>query len=366
MAGRAAVGLDIGTSSVRAAELSLGRGPVTLERFGQVALPPGAVRGGEVADEAQVAAAIKQLWGQAKFSSRRVVVGVANQKVIVRQVDLPWLPLSELRASLPLQAQDFIPMPVEQAILDFHPLEEFTNDGGGRMLRVLLAAAARDTVSATIAAVTRAGLTPVMVDLTSFAVLRSLAGLDEPALASIEAEALVDVGASVTNIVVHQAGIPRFVRILLMGGHDVTEAVAERVGVPLEQAESVKQQLGVPAAPAVSAYAAPPGPPKTQPHPAQRVIETTTNAFVEEVRGSLDYYLASPTAAPLRRIRLSGGGGLLSGLADRLSAATRLLVDQANPLASMRVGRTGLSTEQLGYVGPLVTVPVGLAMGVAA
>ena len=132
------MGLDIGTSGVRAAELSLGKGGATLERFGQVALPPGAVRDGEVVDVDVVAQAIKQLWAQAKFGSKKVVVGVANQKVVVRQVDLPWLPLKELRESLAFQVQDFIPMPVEQAILDFHPLEEFTSESGARMLRVLL------------------------------------------------------------------------------------------------------------------------------------------------------------------------------------------------------------------------------------
>jgi type IV pilus assembly protein PilM len=167
------VGLDIGTSGVRAAELSLGKGPATLERFGQVALPLGAVRDGEVIDCDTVAGAIRQLWAQAKFSSKKVVVGVANQKVVVRQVDLPWLPIKELRQSLAYQVQDYIPMPVEQAILDFHPLEEFTSESGGRMLRVLLVAAARDMVGSAMEAVSKAGLQPSMVDLTSFAVLRS-------------------------------------------------------------------------------------------------------------------------------------------------------------------------------------------------
>ncbi|MGI8535766.1 MAG: type IV pilus biogenesis protein PilM [Mycobacteriales bacterium] len=110
------MGLDIGTSGVRAAELTVGKGATTLERFGQVALPVGAVRDGEVVDGDIVAGAVKQLWAQAKFSTRKVVVGVANQKVVVRQVDLPWLPLKELRQSLAFQVQDYIPMPVEQAI----------------------------------------------------------------------------------------------------------------------------------------------------------------------------------------------------------------------------------------------------------
>ncbi len=347
------MGLDIGTSGVRAAELTMGKGGATLERFGQVALPTGAVRDGEVVDVDVVAGAIKQLWAQAKFSSKKVVVGVANQKVVVRQVELPWLPLKELRQSLSFQVQDYIPMPVEQAILDFHPLEEFVNDTGGRMLRVLLVAAARDMVGSALEAVEKAGLQPTMVDLTSFAVLRSQVTSSSGLV--VEAEALVDVGASVTNIVVHQGGVPSFVRILLMGGGDITDAVAERLGVGEEQAESVKQTTGL------SVVAGSAGQ-----HPASRVIESSGSAFVEEVRGSLDYYLAQPGSARIGRVVLSGGGSRLGGLVERLTAATRLPVEVARPMSVLKIGKTGLSDEQLAYVEPMVTVPVGLALGVAS
>ncbi|MDX6285423.1 MAG: type pilus assembly protein PilM [Frankiales bacterium] len=355
MAGRTAVGLDIGASGVRAAELSFGKGPATLERFGQVALPAGAVRDGEVVNGEAVTAAIRQLWSQGKFTSKKVVLGVANQRVIVRQVDLPWLPMPELKKSLEFQVQDFVPMPVEQAILDVHPLEEFTNDSGGRMLRVLLVAAAREMVSGMVDAVQHAGLTATMVDLTPFALLRAVARHDQLGLSG-STEALVEVGASVTNIVVHQGGIPRFVRILLMGGGDLTDAVAERMGVPFDQAESVKQQMGI---------SPQPGSPVGE-HPAARVLETSGATFIDEVRGSLDYYLAAQQAAPIGRIVLSGGGSQLAGLAQRLSTATRLPVELGNPLASLQIGKTGLSPEQLSFVAPLAAVPVGLAMGVAA
>lgn len=345
------VGLDIGTSGVRAAELSLGRGVATLERFGQVALPAGAVNDGEVVDTAAVGAALKQLWAQAKFSSKKVVLGVANQKVVVRQVDVPWLPEDELRKSLAFQVADFLPMAADEAILDFHPLEEFTNDAGGRMMRILLVAAGRDMVGNALASVKAAGLDVQMVDLTSFAVLRSMVG--EGGVVSPGSEALVDIGASVTNIVVHQGGVPRFVRILMLGGADITNAVAERLGVPQDQAEAVKQQTGLATAPTAEA------------HPAQRAIEASGSAFVDEVRGSLDYFMAQPGSARIDRIVLSGGGSLLAGMAERLQAATRLPVHQARPMAQLKIGKTGLTPEQLAYVEPMVTVPVGLAMGVS-
>jgi type IV pilus assembly protein PilM len=359
VAGRTAVGLDIGTSGVRAAELAFGKGPATLQRFGQVALPQGAVRDGEVIDPQLVAEAIKHLWSTAKFASKRVVLGVANQKVIVRQVDLPWMQADELRKSLPLQVQDFLPIPIEQAILDYHPISEITAEGGNRMLRVLVVAAARDMVLSALEAVKRAGLTAAQVDLTPFAVLRSLGRVDEvggaPASES-GAEALIDVGAKVTNIVIHQNGNPRFVRILLMGGDNVTEAVSERLGVPFDQAIAVKQQVGM----------SPNRGDTPSDHPAARVIEASAGSFVEEVRGSIDYYLAQPSSVPLQRIVLSGGGARLAGLGSRLAAATRLPVEPGVASAALNIGKTGLTDEQLSYVEPQIAVPVGLALGVAS
>jgi type IV pilus assembly protein PilM len=348
MAGRTAIGLDIGTSVVRAAELSFGRGGVCLERFGQLVLPEGAVRDGEVVDEASVANALRELWAATRFSHKRVVMGVANQRVIVRQLDLPWMPEQDLRASLPFQVQDFVPIAVEQSVLDFFPLEEYAaEDSGARMLRGLLVAAARETVQTSVRCVERAGLKPTGVDLTSFAVLRAMGrqtGLD------VETEALIDIGARITNIVVHSAGVPRFVRILLMGGQDVTDSVSERLGVPLDQAEGMKQQfaqLGV-------------GEELTM---VSTAVATTAQEFVDEIRGSLDYYGASNPGAPVERLVVSGGASRLVGLTDRLAATMRVPVVEGNPLSSLRIGNTGLDEHQLDFIKPLSAVPVGLALG---
>src|SRR3954454_3301440 len=338
---------------MRAAELSFGKGQITLEKFGQVALPEGAVRDGEVVDAGVVADAIKQLWSHTKFSGKKVIIGVANQKVIVRQVDLPWMPAEELKKSLAFQVSDLIPMPVEAAVLDFHPLEERTGDAGARLVRGLLVAASRDMVNANLAAVQRAGLTPVMVDLTSFAVIRSVGLFDDLGVGA-PVEALVDVGARVTNIIVHQGGVPKFVRILLMGGQDVTDAVAERMGDPQDEAEAMKQRLGVEPVDGFGAQA------------ADRVVDATMAAFVDEVRGSLDYYLASSGSAPIARLSLTGSGARLARLAQRLGTATRVPVEVGDPMHSLTLGKTGLSPEQIAFVQPLAAVPVGLALGAAS
>lgn len=370
MAGRAAIGLDIGTSAVRAAQVSHGRdGQAVLERFGEVLLAPGAVRDGEVVDPPEVARAIKRLWSTAKISGKRVAIGVANQKVVVRMVDLPWMPPAELDAALPFHVQDFIPMPVEAAVLDFHAIEERTSESGARILRGLLVAASHEMVLASVSAVRAAGLTPVTVDLDSFALLRAVGTRDDLGVHG-QVEALVDVGARVTNVVVHEGGVPRFVRILLMGGEDVVEAVAERAGVPPEQARETAWTLGVAApAPVLTGPADPTAAAGATPaagDPAARAVETAASSLLEEIRGSLDYYVASSGSAPIARTVLTGGGSRLAGLAARLQAATRIPVEPGNVLTGMHVGRVRLAPEQVEHAAPAAAVPVGLALGAAA
>lgn len=346
MAGRTAIGLDIGTSVVRAAELSYGRGGVTLERFGQVMLPEGAVHEGEVVEPEPVSDAIRQLWQATGLSHKKVVMGVGNQRVIVRQMDVPWMAQSELKESLPFQVQDFLPMPVDQAVLDFFPLEELT-DAGSRFYRGLLVAASRETVLANVRCAEKAGLSVSAVDLSAFAVLRSMGrqtGVD------VDTEALVDIGARVTNVVVHSNGVPRFVRILLNGGQDVTDAVADRLGISSNEAEGLKQRPD-----SITS--------NEQLTAVNRALTATSQEFVDGIRGSLDYYAASYPGAPVERILVSGGGSRLNGLVDRLASAMRLPVQAGDPLGTVRIGKTGLDEDQLEFVKPLSAVPVGLALG---
>jgi type IV pilus assembly protein PilM len=347
MARRTAIGLDIGTSVVRAAELSFGRGGVTLDRFGQVVLPENAVRDGEVVDEEAVTTCLKHLWSATGFTHKKVVLGIANQRVIVRQMDLPWMEQAELRKSLAFHVADFLPIAVEQSVLDFFPLEGVTADNGARMLRGLLVAAQRDTVLSNVRCAENAGLAVTSVDLTSFAVLRAMGTQTN---LTVGTEALIDIGARVTNIVVHSAGLPRFVRIMLMGGQDVTDAVSEQLGVPLQKAEGMKQHFATYGAGEELAM-------------VSRTVATTAQDFVDEIRGSLDYYASSNPGAAVERIVVSGGGSRLDGLIDRLARSTGVPVISGDPLRPLRMGKTGLDEDQLAFIKPLATVPVGLALG---
>lgn len=346
MARPTAIGLDIGARGVRAAQLRFGRDGVELRRLGRVPLPEGAVREGEVVDGPAVTAALRELWSSARFPSTEVVLGTANRGVIVRQVDVPAVPLPEIAQALPFQVQDLLPMPVESAVLDFHPLHEFAGVGGQRMLRGLLVAAAREMVTRTVRCVERAGLTPTGVDLTPFALLRSVGRrLD----ADVRAEAVVDIGAHVTDVVVHTAGVPRFVRVLLRGGQDVTDAVGENLGLPPEEAEELKHRVVLQGSPErTDALAV--------------AVADGAQALVDELRGSLDYFRSTNPDEPVERVVLSGGGSLLQGLPGQLAAAIGVPVVAGDPLAAARV-HARVAGDALLEDPALLAVPIGLALG---
>ncbi|MGH2786883.1 MAG: type IV pilus assembly protein PilM [Actinomycetota bacterium] len=341
------IGLDIGTSAVRAALLGNGRGKRSLLRFGQVALPPGAVSGGEIRDPSAVSEAISQLWNRTKFKSKKAVLGLANQRVVVRQIDIPFMEEKELRESLKFQVSEHIPMSVDDAELDFQVLEDFMTDDNQHMLRILIVAAASDMVESFISVASEAGIHPEAVDITPFAVARAVSEVARGEHGVAGAEAVVDVGAGITNIVIHHNGEARFVRILQVGGDDATGALAEELGVEFEEAEAMKYDLG--------------GGVGTE--SANEVLNARVDGLVREIQGSIDYYMSQDDSEPVTSVVVTGGGSQTPGFIERLEAAVGLRVHTGSTLSDVDVSKSGLTEEQLAQVEPVAAAAVGLAMG---
>jgi type IV pilus assembly protein PilM len=340
------IGVDIGSTAVRAAEVVVGDKPV-LVRAAQVPLPAGAVENAEVRQPDVVGEAVKELWGRGKFKSKQAYLGVGNQRVIVREIALPWLPEKELRSSLAFQVQEFIPMSVDDAVLDYDPVGELEQDGR-RLLRILLVAAQRGMVSALVASATTAKLEPVGVDLTPFALVRAV-GLFEGLDLDIQGdEAVVDVGAHVTNICVHDRGLTRFVRILPSGGRDVTLAIARGLGVEDDVAERLKRGETVDGGPALE--------------DAERIALQRAGAFVDEIRSSLEFYTAQVPGAKIGRVVVTGGGSKLRGFLDLLQERIPVKVERGRVFERVR-SQLGMSLDEQNEAEPLLAVAVGLAMG---
>lgn len=351
------VGVDIGSTAVRVAEVAAGDVPV-VARAAQVPLPPGAVEAGEVRQPEVVAEALRSLWSQSGVKSRQVYLGVGNQRVVVREVALPWLPEKELRDSLAFQVQEFIPMAADDAVLDFDPLGEM-DQGGRRMQRILLVAAHKGMVSALVEAALTAKLEPQGIDLTPFAAVRAIGSGDQGLdLESQGDEAVIDVGAHVTSICVHDRGVTRFVRILPSGGRDVTVAIARGLGLEDDAAESLKRGETIVPPPPDEA-----GSPQEVPasDEVRRLALSRAGSFVDEIRSSLEFYAAQVPGARIARVVVTGGGSRLDGFLELLQERIPVEVDRGRLFEHVK-SELDLSAEASGEAEAVLAVAVGLAI----
>ena len=343
------VGLDVGSSSIRAVEASITKDRPTVTNFGQAHLAEGTVIGGVVKDDKAVTQALRALWSTAEFSTKSVVLGISHQQVIVREIEVTNLPPKELHQALPFLVRDALPLPVDQALIDFYPLEK--PDPKQETVRGLVIAAPKAPVIETVHAVENAGLHVAKVDLACFAALRASAHL------ASDTEALIDLGASATNIIVHTDGTPKIVRTVPRGAALITKLISTRMDITAAEAEAVKCRRGL-----VD---------DGGDDDAERVevIEEALRPLIAEIRSSFNYYASTNPDHEVKRLALVGGGALLPGLTDELTAQLGVPTFLSDPMQRVLAGRKG--SRQSGQVDALsrfrssAAVSIGLTLGAA-
>jgi len=347
--GKTIVGVDIGSASLRAVEVeNAGKPDATVVRYHEVSLPEGAARNGEVLESHTVASALKRLWATGGFKSRKVVLGMGSHRVLARDFSMPRMSMNELRDSLAFHVQDILPMPVEDALLDFYPLHEGEGENGP-VVSGLLVAALKSAVIANVNAVRLAGLSPVEVDLIPFALTRAhMRGLPGSRTAAI-----VEVGASTTNVVIVNEGIPQFVRIIPVGGNDVTRAIQAEAELDAEQAEEAKFAIGLTARNATP-----------EQRPIVDAIYGVMSELVNSIRNTISYFDNTRDHDTVELIVLSGGGSRLDGFSAALGDLTRIPVIANDTFASITLGKGITSVDE--DTRESMTVALGLALGSAA
>jgi len=351
---RLTVGLDIGTSAVRAAEIDTSKSTPVLMTYGQVGLPPGSLVDGEIRDMTSVSEAIQKLWKNGQFTGSSVIVGIAGLRAITREIDLPWVPDDEVDSAVRFQSEEVIPFPPDQTILSSQVLADYTNEEGAKMRRVLVAAAHVDLVNGVIEVVERAGLTVDGVDLISSALVRAIGGIGTPPVGpdgtpgTDQPEAVVSIGAGLSVVVVHQGGRPQFVRTIGSGGNATTAAISASLDVPVVDAETLKYRFGIEDSAQIQA--------------ARRIAQPSMLELVEEIRNSVQYFASLPDRLPVSRILVTGGGSELDGLLPLLESQVHIPVAIGNPLERVDASKLDLSPEQAAEVAPVLASPIGLAL----
>ncbi|WP_164743556.1 pilus assembly protein PilM [Microbacterium sulfonylureivorans] len=343
------IGLEITEEGVRAAEVTTGRTP-TLVAFGAVPLPDGAAKDSEVLDPDAVTLALHRLWSGARFSSRRVVLGIGSRRILVREYTTQALRPDLLRQALPFQVQDLLPVPADQAVLDFYA----SSQTGGEITGLLVAAVA-ETVELLVSTIGKAKLTVDAVDLAPFGLARAVSRLAAPG----ESVAALHLGDHTSYVVIVRDGVPRFVRILPL--EILTDAVRERqlaAAPPVEEeADLVVEELVGAAASGSSSSRRRRGA-VARSERAAGMTEAALADLVGRMRSTLSFYAGRANDVPVSRVILTGAGAAAAEVGDSLAASLPLPVAyiSASDVVSAKIAPQGT-------VGLDLLTTVGLALG---
>jgi type IV pilus assembly protein PilM len=345
-------GLDISAGSIAAAEVVV-NGSVQIRSGAIEPLEPGTFREGEVEDPDRLAAALKSLFATHKLP-KQVRLGVGNQRVVVRTLRLPAIEdPKELDAAIRFQAQEQMPMPLDQAVLEHQlvggvPAEE----GSTPQIDVVVVAARKDMVTSFLEPIRRAGLDPVGVDLSAFAMIRALADIDAggaeggPEPRPKAAVLYCNVG-DVTNLAVARGRACLFTRVSETGLEAISAQLSATVGLAPEHAAQWVTHVGLEQAPESVE-----GDPRIVAE-VRRALEEGVTHIVDELRLSLDYYGTQESALPVERIVLCGPGSAIPGFVERMGASLEPPI--ASVLPPALTGYDSSSAARL-------TLPYGLAL----
>lgn len=340
-----AIGVDLGSTAVRAAVMDPGsidgHAVPTMHGDGQVELARGAIVDGVVQEPAAITDALKRLWRTHRFECRRVILGIAHPQILVREMQMPSMTKDQLVKALPFRAREVVALPMDQVALDFAPLGPPDPESG--LVRGLLVATPHRPVLAAVEAVEAAGLIVARVDLSSFGALRSVS--DE----QLHIQAIIDLGADLTTIVIHEHGVPKLVRSVARGGHSLTDALVDKLRLSQSDAETAKRVTGLAGDDAT----------------VSRALSESLRPLITEIRSTINYFGAND-GAQLEQISLTGGGAALRGLAGLLASQLGVAVEIADPMRHVRPSSAQHRSSAAEPFEPSSAVALGLAMGAAA
>ncbi len=326
-------GLDIGSSAVKVVQLQ----GSSLVALGVASLPPDVIAEGTIKDPPTVVDAIKESVARAAVNSKEAAIGVSGRELIIKKVQIPEVPVKELRDAVQLEAEHHIPFAIDEVFLDYHVVGR--HDGA---MDLILVAVKKSKVVEYVGVVEEAGLNAVVVDVDGFA-LGNQFELNQ-AHERGEAVALIDIGASIMKTNVLRGATPIFARDIPFGGNNYTHAIAQHLKIPFDQAEGAKlgRDVGVSWESLVPA------------------LESVSRELSLEVQRTFDYFASTADSERIGKIVLAGGCAQLPGLTDYLSSTWGIPVELSQPFA--RIDVSSGHSESVGAAGPSLAVAVGLAL----
>jgi type IV pilus assembly protein PilM len=331
---RSLIGLDVGSSCVKAVELTQAGGDLVVSAYGQ----------SDVLSEGSRADAILDVLHSQPFRTRRVVTAVSGKSVIVRYLTMVQMSDEDLKNAIKFEADKYIPFDVDEVVLDCQKLED-THDSNGSEMRVLLVAVKRSLIEDHVALLQGIGLQPCVIDVDSFALGNAyeLHGMTSPGFEEDgRVTALIDIGANKTNINILRGGTTYFTREIYLGGDDLSSAIAKRLGVELHQAEILKREPG------------------ENGEELREAVIPSIEDLGNEIHLSFDYF-ENQFDQEVEEVYLSGGGTRLMLLEEAFEKIFEKRTRSWDPTENLKIRADTVDVEALKDNSAQLAVAVGLA-----
>jgi type IV pilus assembly protein PilM len=335
------VGLDIGSSSVKAVELRKIKKGYEVVHAAIEPLATDTVVDGAIMDALSVSDSISRIFNEQKIKTRFVATSVSGHSVIVKKISLPLMSEEELEESIQWEAEQHIPFDIQDVNLDYQILNPASP---ASTTDVLLVAVKKDKILNHTNVITQAGRSPLVVDIDAFAVQNAFDV--NYTLASNTTVALLNVGASIMNIVVTKGGTPQFTRDVSSGGNQYTDVLQKELNLSFEEAEQIKMGKTIEGVPSES---------------VPSLLQSISEVLLLEIQKTFDFFRATSIGDQIQRIYVSGGCAKVLGLLDLLQAKFNIPVEMLDPFRSLTFSK-GLNQEKLEEIAPSMAVAVGLAL----
>ncbi len=371
-----AIGVEIGTSSIKVVALKAGSPPV-LQHAVMVPTPIGSMRDGLVVEPQAVASELKRLLAQHRITTKYAVTAVPNQQAVTRNIMVPRMEQKELKEAIKWEAERYIPYPIDEVSLDYDVLEDMGGGAEDNQMEVVIAAAPTEAIARQVEVLRLAGLEPTIIDLKAFCTLRALRGnllgehLTKSTLTGTnyteggEVALVMEIGASSSVISLVRGDRVLMARNINVAADDFTTALQKAFDLDFASAEEVKIGYATATTPTedeedlLNFDMA-----REQYSPARvfEVVRPVLGELITEVRRSMEFYRVQSGDIVIDRTFLAGGGAKLRGLAAAISDALGFRVEVASPWLTVQTDQASVDTGYLQTNAPEFTVPLGLAL----
>ena len=336
------VGLDIGSRSIKAAEITETKRGLALKRFGIVDIAHGAIEEGTINDAETVAESIKQLFKSYNIKESNVAVSIGGYSVIVKKISVQTMDEEKLQETIHFEAEQYIPFDISDVNLDFQILGESESNPG--QMNVFLVAAKKEMVNDYINLVNLAGLNPCIVDVEAFALQNTFeANYDLKS----ENTALIDIGASKTSLNILKGNSSLFMRDVSLGCGQINQKIMSLIECSFEEAEQLK-------------YGDKPD--KLTAEDLKGIISSVVADWCTEIRRALDFFYSTYPEDQIKRIILSGGGANIDEFRELLATEASAEVESINPFKNFEIDKKNFDDAFIKQIAPQAAISMGLAM----